>query len=161
MPDRSQIVAGTSLETSKQAFANSWVQRSEFLQRYPASWSGPQFIDALLQTVQQTSGVDLSSQRSSLIADWNANGSRARIVRLVADSPDFNQAEYNSAFVLMQYFGYLRREPEQGGYDFWLNTLNNRTPNNYRVMVCAFITSAEYQLRFGSTVTHTNAECGQ
>jgi hypothetical protein len=78
---------------------------------------------------------------------------------VVADNSVFAQAEYNSAFVLMQYFGYLRRNPDQGGYDFWLNVLNNRVPNNYRAMVCAFITSTEYQLRFGSVVTHSNAEC--
>jgi hypothetical protein len=31
----------------------------------------------------------------------------------------------------------------------------------YRSMVCAFITSSEYQLRFGSTVTRNNADCAQ
>jgi hypothetical protein len=61
----------------------------------------------------------------------------------------------------MQYFGYLRRDPDPAGYGFWLNVLNNSEPNNYRSMVCAFITSAEYQRRFGPTVTRTSAECGQ
>ena len=79
---------------------------------------------------------------------------------MVADDSVFAPAEYNNAFVLMQYFGYLRRNPDQGGYDFWLNVLNNRVPNNYRAMVCAFITSTEYQVRFGSLVTHANSECG-
>ena len=161
MPDRTQIVPGANLEATKQAFADAWVQRPEFLQLYPADLSGTQFIDSLLQRVLQSSGIDLTAQKDRLIADWNANGSRARIVRAVADSPAFAQAEYNSAFVLMQYFGYLRRDADQGGYDFWLNILNNRVPNNYRSMVCAFITSAEYQHRFGPNVTHTNAECGQ
>jgi hypothetical protein len=159
-PDRAQVVGGPNLEANKQSFADAWVQRTEFLQRYPAGLNGAQFIDALLQTVQQSSGVDLSPQRPALIADWNANGSRARIVRLVADTPAFGQAQYNTAFVLMQYFGYLRRDPDVAGYNFWLNVLNNSEPNNYRGMVCSFITAAEYQLRFGSVVTHTNAECG-
>lgn len=61
----------------------------------------------------------------------------------------------------MQYFGYLRRDPDQGGYDFWLNVLENREPNNYRGMVCSFITSAEYQQRFGNTVTRINQDCSQ
>jgi hypothetical protein len=160
MADRPLIVAGPDLETNKQAFANSWVQRSEFVQRYPASQGGAAFIDALLQTVQQNSGVNLTAMRPALITEWNTNGSRARIVRMVADSSVFAQAEYNSSFVLMQYFGYLRRDPDPGGFGFWLNVLNNQTPNNYRGMVCAFITSAEYQLRFGNNVTHSNAECG-
>jgi hypothetical protein len=61
----------------------------------------------------------------------------------------------------MQYFGYLRRDPEEGGYLFWLDVLNNREANNYRSMVCAFLTSTEYQLRFAPVVSRTNAECGQ
>jgi hypothetical protein len=69
---------------------------------------------------------------------------------MVADDTAFRLAEYNPAFVQMRYLGYLRRDPDPGGYDFWLNVLNNRDPNNYRGMVCAFLTSAEYQLRFGT-----------
>jgi hypothetical protein len=59
----------------------------------------------------------------------------------------------------MQYFGYLRRNPDPGGYDFWLNVLNDRVPGNYHAMVCAFLTSAEYQLRFGTAVTRTDRDC--
>ena len=61
----------------------------------------------------------------------------------------------------MEYFGYLRRDPDMEGYDFWLNVLNNRVPANYRSMVCAFLTSAEYQGRFSTVVTHGNGECAQ
>ena len=61
----------------------------------------------------------------------------------------------------MQYFGYLRRNVDEGGYDFWLDVLNNRVPNNYHGMVCAFLTSAEYQQRFGPSVTRTDADCAQ
>ena len=69
-------------------------------------------------------------------------------------------SQYNPAFVLMQYFGYLRRNVDPAGYAFWLDVVNNREPNNYRAMVCAFITSSEYQLRFGTDVTRTNRDCG-
>jgi hypothetical protein len=57
----------------------------------------------------------------------------------------------------MQYFGYLQREPDTAGFNFWLDSVN-RT-NNIPGMVCAFLTSAEYQRRFGPVVTRTNAEC--
>jgi hypothetical protein len=60
---------------------------------------------------------------------------------------------------LMQYFGYLRRDAEQEGYDFWLALLNGNELNNYKGMICAFITSQEYQERFSTTVTRTNASC--
>jgi hypothetical protein len=59
----------------------------------------------------------------------------------------------------MQYFGYLQREPEQAGYDFWLNVLDHQEPNNYKGMVCSFITSAEYQQRFGPVMRHSDQEC--
>ena len=73
---------------------------------------------------------------------------------------EFRQSQYNSAFVLMEYFGYLRRDADASGYQFWLNALNN-APGNYRGMVCSFVTSAEYQQRFSLVVAHGNAECGQ
>jgi hypothetical protein len=69
--------------------------------------------------------------------------------------------EYNAAFVLTQYYGYLRRDVDQGGYNFWLDVLNNREPGNFRGMVCAFITSLEYQQRFGAAHSHSDLECGQ
>ena len=71
----------------------------------------------------------------------------------------FKEREYNPAFVQMQYFGYLRRDPDAAGYDFWLNVVNSRQVNNYHGMVCAFITSAEYQTRFSPVVTRSNADC--
>jgi hypothetical protein len=81
------------------------------------------------------------------------------VLLFIAENQAFAQKEFNAAFVLTQYFGYLRRDPDEGGYLFWLDVLNNRQPNNYVGMVCAFITSREYQLRFGSTVPRTNADC--
>jgi hypothetical protein len=124
-----------------------------------------EFTDALLAAIYQNSNVDLSARRDSLLALYDGGkAGRAAIVRQVADDPAFVQAEYNPAFVLMQYFGYLRRDADQGGYDFWLTVLNQNLPNDsnsYHAMVCGFITSTEYQLRFGVATTHTNGECGQ
>ncbi len=80
---------------------------------------------------------------------------------MIAENQRFAQQQFNSGFVLTQYFGYLRRDPDEGGFVFWLDVLNNRSPNNYVGMVCAFVTSREYQLRFGSTVTRTDADCAQ
>ena len=56
---------------------------------------------------------------------------RAAILRLVADDQSFSDAEYNRAFVLMEYFGYLRRDPEPGGFDFWLG---QPTPGTQRIL---------------------------
>ena len=87
--------------------------------------------------------------------------SRSGVLRAVAESTAFKDSVFESSFVLMEYFGYLQRSPDPEGFDFWLNVLDNSDPGNYRGMVCSFITSAEYQRRFSTVVSHTNAECGQ
>ena len=76
----------------------------------------------------------------------------------------FVDAEYNRAFVTTEYFGYLRRDADISGLLFWFGQVNRfplRDSTIQNAMVCSFITSAEYQLRFGSVVTHTNSECAQ
>src|SRR5205807_4541254 len=81
---------------------------------------------------------------------------RARALRRVAENATLNQQEFNRAFVLIQYFGYLRRNPndpqdtDYTGYEFWLNKLNQFNGNFQNAeMVKAFISSAEYRQRFG------------
>ena len=157
-PDRAQVVGGPDLNLNKLAFATAFTLRPEFIARYPLSQTGEQFVDAVLLTIQQNSGVNLQSERAALISNFNSGG-RALAMRNVADLEALAQAEYNRAFVLMQYFGYLTRDPDQGGYDFWLNILNQQ-PSNFRGMVCAFLTSTEYQRRFGIVATRSNADCG-
>ena len=161
--DRAQVVGGPNLEANKTAFANAFVQRAEFAQKYEANTSAASFVDALLQTMNDSDGVDLSGERGALISRYNGGGSmaesRALVVRELVDNAAFRNAVYNESFVAMEYFGYLRRSPEPQGYSFWLNILNNG--GNHRGMVCSFITSAEYQRRFSPVVTHSNSECGQ
>ncbi len=161
MPDRRQVVGGANLDAAKATFASNWVGRAEFLQKYPRTMTAAQFVDALLATVKATDGVDLTSQRSTLISQYDGTDSgRASIVRAAVQNTSFVQVEYNAAFVLMQYFGYLRRDPDAGGYQFWLGVMNGLDASAFKGMTCAFITSQEYQLRFGSTATRTNADCG-
>lgn len=162
--DKPLVVGGPNLEAQKQAFAETFVQRNEFVTRYQASNTADSFVDAMLANVLQSTGVDLSSQRSSLINRYNAGTSMAQsrsfVARDLTENVAVRNATYNEAFVLTEYFGYLRRNPDQAGYDFWLNVLNNGDPGNYRGMVCSFITSAEYQRRFSVIVSHNNTECG-
>ena len=160
--DRAQIDV-TNLENTKRAFTLVFVQRSAFVQKYAASTSAASFVDALISTIQQSSNVNLGAQRDALIARYNQganlNDSRALALRDAVENQAVINSEYNASFVLMQYFGYLRRDSDQGGFDFWLNVLNNQDPNNYRGMVCSFITSREYQERFGLQLSRTNADC--
>jgi len=121
--------------------------------------TGDQFVDALLQTMSARSGADLSSLRNTMLSDYDKGG-RSLVVSDAVQATTFAQAEYNKAFVLMEYFGYLSRNPDTNGYNFWLDVLNGREAGNYRGMVCAFITSTEYQRRFSTLITHSNSECG-
>ncbi len=153
----------TTSDADKRAFTESFVQRGDFLAAYPTSLSGSDFIDKLILTIKNNSGVDLTSKKPELaneyIQEVTQTASRARVLRKIIEYPEFVNAEFNPAFVLVEYFDYLRRDPDTGGYNFWLNVLNTQVPGNFRSMVCAFETSAEYQQRFGPTVTRFNTEC--
>ena len=164
LADRADLIAGTDLETNKAAFVQEFVARAEFIQRFPLVMTRDTFIETLITAVRSCSGPDLTNQRSILIGEYNSSTnqtvSRARVLRLVADNVDFVTAEFNRGFVLAEYFGFLRRDADQAGFDFWLDVIDNREQGEYLAMVCAFITSGEYQRRFGPVITHSNAECG-
>lgn len=148
--DRRQVVGGSNLDASKTSFANTFTQRAEFLALYPNTLSSIQFVDKLIATIKTTTSgvVDLTANRATYLNTVQQSG-RSAVVRQIVEEQAFQQAEYNRAFVLMQYFGYLRRDPDAGGYQFWLDILNNRVPNNFRSMVKAFVTATEYRQRFG------------
>ncbi len=142
------------LESNTQAFTAEFVQRSRFTAAFPNSMTATQFVD----TLNTNAGNPLSSaERNQLVTDLSTNAkTRAQVLRAVADDPDLNSAEFNRAFVLMEYFGYLRRNPNDApdsnysGYDFWLTKLNQFNGNYQNAeMVKAFILSGEYRQRFG------------
>lgn len=157
MPDRGRLIEGNDVAGGKVRLSDDWVVRPEFLERYPTSMSAFEFVNRLMDNAGLMPYVD---DRNRLVNDMFNGKTRSQVLREVVEFPELRQREYNSAFVLMQYFGYLRRDADQGGYDFWLNVLDNRVPNNHRSMVCAFLTSAEMQERFSSLRTRTDGECG-
>ncbi|MDX6695540.1 MAG: hypothetical protein QOF02_3143 [Blastocatellia bacterium] len=164
---RSKVQAGPNAENGKEAFAEDFVQRSDFIQKYGPTASNvcPTFVDALINNVQTGSGVNMTPRRNDLINECNiyVNAGpiqRAKVIRKLVEYPEFINAEFNQSFVLAEYFGYLKRTPDVAGFNFWLNQLNSMNPPNYIAMVCAFINSPEYQQRFYSVITHTDAECG-
>jgi hypothetical protein len=154
-PDRALIVGGDDLEQNKLDFADEWVTRPAFQAEYPDAWIPEQFVNHLFDQAGLTGYAD---ERQAAVDALHAGATRADVVRGVIEIEGFKQREYNRAFVLMQYFGYLRRDADPDGYQFWLNLLNQQ-PGNAHGMVCAFVTSEEMQLRFSTMVTRTNAEC--
>jgi len=163
------VIGGADLAAQQLALATDFAARTEFLSKYPANLTLSQFVDAIVLTIQNDLGANLNSQKPALVG----LGSRGAVLyRLSNDdlqggngginNRPFIDAEYNRAFVATQYFGYLRRDADIGGFLFWLGQVNSaplRDVPKQHAMVCSFITSAEYQLRFSSVVTHTNQEC--
>jgi hypothetical protein len=142
------------LENNKQAFLNAFVQRARFTGAFPAGMTPAQYVDAL----NANAGGALSpAERNQLVTDLTGGAkTRAQVLRAVAEDADLNTAENNHAFVLMQFYGYLRRNPNDApdadytGYDFWLSKLNQFNGNFVNAeMVKAFIQSDEYRHRFG------------
>jgi hypothetical protein len=147
------------LENNKVAFILQFVQRSRFITAFPTTLTPAQFVDTLFVNAGVTPSA---SERTSIINEFGGagtsadNAARGRALRRVAENSTLNQAEKNKAFVLMQFFGYLRRNPndpqdtDYSGYDFWLTKLNQFNGNFVNAdMVQAFIDSGEYRGRFG------------
>lgn len=144
------------LEANKQAFFNEFVTRGRFKTALPPELSPAQFVYAL----NRNAGLVLTpAERDALVDQLTANNTtagRASVLRQVAQNTTLRNNEFNKAFVLMQYFGYLRRNPNDppdnnfDGWQFWLNKLNQFNGNFVEAeMVKAFIISTEYRQRFG------------
>jgi hypothetical protein len=160
--------ADALLEANKVKFFNSFVQSTTFLAPvvYPTTMTAAQFVDKLNANTYDPNnpggGSLTPAQRDALVAQLSADPSsatlRAQVLRSIAENSVFHNRQFNKAFVLMQYFGYLRRNPndppelnlDYGGYNFWLGKLNQFNGNFVNAeMVKAFITSGEYLQRFG------------
>jgi uncharacterized repeat protein (TIGR01451 family) len=145
------------LENNKVAFTQDFVSRSRFVTAYPTTMTPAEFVDALFLKAVVT---PTDAERTSIINELGGAGTSAdtaaRALRRVAENTVLKQQEINKAFVLMQYFGYLRRDPDAApdtdhtGYDFWLTKLNAFNGNFISAeMVRAFLESFEYRNRFG------------
>jgi len=173
--DRARVVGGANLATAQRAFATLFVSRIEFTNRYGAGLTGPQFVDAILAAMQNADGIDLTAQRQALIDQFNnaggGNAGRGMVLYRLADdnaqsnpinNRAFIDAEYNRQFALTLYFGYLRRNPDIGGFLFWQSQINSapiRDVPKQNALVCSFVTAAEYQFRFGPIAPRSNDEC--
>jgi len=141
------------LADNQQQFADQWVNRAEFKTAYDALSN-----DAYVNALYKNAGiVPPQTAKDNLVAALNsASMNRSAVLLEVAGDATFRQQEQNAAFVLMEYFGYLRRDPnaspdaDLSGYNFWLSKLNQFGGNYVDAeMIKAFITSFEYRQRFG------------
>jgi Tol biopolymer transport system component len=142
------------LERNKREYFDYFVREEFFNLVYPASLAPAEFVGAL---DANAGGVLTAAERASLASALQAGTkTRAEVLRAVAENAELSRRELNRAFVLMQYFGYLRRNPDEfpdfdfSGYNFWLGKLEEFKGDYIAAeMVKAFITSDEYLKRFG------------
>ena len=139
----------------KDELSVAWLQRPEILARFPASLSNAAFVQKLVDTA----GVNLGNQ-TALVNDLNGGQkTRAQVLRTVAESPEVDEKFYKQAFVTMEYFGYLRRDPEvcvgspnpaQCGYIFHNERFKLTADKDFleNTIVRGFIESPEYINRF-------------
>jgi len=149
------------LESNKQAYALEFVQTTRFVMAFQTTMPPDQFVDKLnqnagnvLSATERTTAINLFGGA----ATSSNTTARAQAVRQVAEDTDLYNAEFNRAFVLVEYFGYLRRNPNDApeatrdytGYDFWLTKLNQSNGDYINAeMVKAFLSASEYRQRFG------------
>jgi hypothetical protein len=168
LPDTKQIGLGVvvgqgnwqaALDANKQAFATDFAGRQRFTTAFQSAMTPMAFVDALFAnagiTPTDAEHTAAINEFDSSATDISNLAARARALRDVAENPTLSSQEFNRAFVLMQYFGYLRRDPNSGndtdytGYDFWLTKLNQFNGNFTNAdMVKSFIVSGEYRGRF-------------
>jgi hypothetical protein len=147
------------LAANQVAFALGFVLRPRFVAAYPNTRTPAEFVDALFLNAGVTPSAE---ERASVISAFQGAATstdttaRARVLARVAENPTLAAQEKQRAFVLMQYFGYLRRNPndpqdtDYSGYDFWMMKLDQFNGNFINAeMVKSFIVSSEYRQRFG------------
>lgn len=166
--DMAQVVQGIvvndqldpdKINANKRAFVQAFVNRAEFQAIY-GSLNATQFVDKLIQTT----GVQIpSADRTALINEVATD--KASVVYKVVDGTrtinnqghlefqttygqEYFNKEFNSVFVFMEYAAYLRRNPDQDGFNHWLGKMNQFGNWVDAQMVLAFILSPEYRNRF-------------
>jgi hypothetical protein len=153
----------TLVEENQRRLAEEFVARAEFKARYPETLTPEQYVEALDIMIahewrELEAGPLTAAQRESLAQGLrDGTETRGSVLRKMADHPQFVTQEFRKAFVLTQYFGYLRRNPDEerdtnlDGYRFWLAKLDEFGGDFVAAeMVRAFLSSDEYRQRFGT-----------
>jgi len=146
VPDMAIVGGPQSPESealSKAAYTDAWMQRPEFKSRYDGLQNA-EYVNAL----EANAEVILSNKQTLIDALSNGSMNRGQVLRNIVESQAVGNRFFTRAFVAMQYFGYLRRDPDAVGFQNWVNTLT-ADPSNFRHMIFGFLFSPEYRQRFG------------
>ena len=143
-PDLARVsgfLDASQLEAAKAHFVGDFMTRPAFMAKY-TGLSNADYVNALCQTA----GVTLPNQQGLIDSLDNNTASRAQVLRQIVDSGEVSARYFNQSFAVMEYFGYLRRDPD-AMYLNWIDVLDQG--GDSRGMVDGFVNSAEYRLRFG------------
>jgi predicted extracellular nuclease len=143
-PDLARVsgfLTNDQLEAAMVKFVDDFMARPAFAAQYNGL-SNSAYVDAL----ENTAGVNLSNRQALIDSLNRGTATRAQVLRQIAESGEVYQKYYNSAFVVMEYFGYLHRDPD-ALYLNWIVGLD-ANPSDSRRMVNGFINSTEYRNRF-------------
>jgi hypothetical protein len=146
VPDLALVGGPQSPESevlSKATYTEAWTQRPAFKALYDTK-TNSEYVNLL----EANAEVVVANKAALITALDNNQMSRGEVLRNIVESTAVANQFFNRAFVAMQYFGYLRRDPDAVGFQNWLNTLN-ADPSNFRHMIFGFLFSTEYRQRFG------------
>jgi hypothetical protein len=141
----SGFLDANQLEAAKVQFITDFMARAAFVSAYnsPNTPTGnQQYVDALLGTA----GVTLSSRQAMIDGLNNSTLTRGQVLRQIVESAEVSTKYNHQAYAVMEYFGYLRRQPD-AFYLAWIDVLDQS--NDPRGMVTGFVNSQEYRNRFG------------
>jgi len=144
VPDLASVsgfLDANQLEAAKVAFITGFMARPAFTGAYD-SLNNTQYVDTLLNTA----GVTLSSRQAMIDGLNNLTMTRGQVLRQIVESTEVSTKYNHQAYAVMEYFGYLRRQPDSF-YLQWIQVLD--ATNDPRGMVTGFVTSQEYRNRFG------------
>jgi hypothetical protein len=140
----SGFLSPSQLEINKGAFLEGFMAAPEFQDKYGSLTDAVGYVDALLRT---TGLLNHPTRETWINALSEGKMTRAEVLRGLVESSEANIKFYTEAFVVMQYFGYLRRDPDIN-YLEWIKTMEQMN-GDYRTMINGFVNSAEYRQRFG------------
>ena len=146
VPDMAQVGGAQSPESevlSKATYTDAWMQRAEFKARYDGLSNA-----ASVNALEANAEIPVSNKAALIAALDGGTMNRGQVLRNIVESQAVASRFFNRAFVSMQYFGYLRRDPDAIGFQNWVTTLNNN-PADFRHMIFGFLFSTEYRQRFG------------
>ncbi len=144
VPDLASVsgfLSDAQLEAAKVQFITDFMARPAFANTYNGL-TNQQYVDTLLSTA----GVTLFSRQTMIDGLNTSTLTRAQVLRQIVESNEVSTQYFNQAYAVMEYFGYLRREPDAAYLD-WIHSLDTGTQP--RTMVIGFVNSIEYRQRFG------------